>query len=102
MQKSLNVFYTKHADTIWQLVYVHCDQIWFANISNYRQAQVKSIQNTIQKYRGLNFEDKGQGYIIPPEQKSSNVFYTKHLDTCGNLVYDHGDQILYANVPHYR
>ena len=88
MQKCSNVFYTKHADTSGNLVYVHGDQIWYANISKYRQAQIKSLQNTIQKYRGLNFEDKGQGYIIPPEQKCSNVFYTKHADMSGNLVYD--------------
>ena len=49
--------------------------------------------NTIQRYRDLNIEDKGQAYIIPPVQECSNVFFRKHADMFGNLVYDHLDQI---------
>ena len=72
------------------LVYDHGDQIWYANNSEYRQGAAKSIQITIQRYRGLKIEDTCQGYIIPPKQKCSNVFYTKHVDWCGKLVYHHG------------
>ena len=73
------------------LVYDHGDQIWYAIDSEYCQGASKSIQITIQRYRGLKFENKGhQGYKIPPEQKCPNVFYTKHVDWSGALVYDHG------------
>ena len=71
--------------------------LWLPDLLSYILKKTLGVtqvpSNTIQRYRDLNFEDKGQAYIIPPEQKCSNVFYRKHADMFGNLVYDHGDQI---------